>query len=150
MSRLVLGAVVIAAAFLAVLSLAPWEMEPDTPGLPPELAEEPDLYMRDATISQHLESGTLKYRLKSQEIKHFAETGSVASSRLEGLTRLTEPDLTLYTEADDPWRVSARKGTIDQQPGPAGEMERRPAHSGPRREVDVRRRDESHEPDGST
>ncbi|MDP6376760.1 MAG: LPS export ABC transporter periplasmic protein LptC [Pseudomonadales bacterium] len=114
MKRLVIAAVAVAAAFATLLSIAPWDRRGQLKELPPSLAEEPDLYMRMATIAQHLEDGSLKYRLASEEIRHFES---------DQVTRLVEPDLTLYADPEPPWRATSRRGTIGQQMGPEGTEE---------------------------
>jgi len=114
MSRLVLAGIAVAAAFAVLLSFAPWQNDPEVAVLPPALEEEPDLYMRQATISQHLVDGTMEYELRSQEIQHFESSTT---------TRLNEPHLTLYTPPDPPWQVTSRRGTIGYQPGPGGDEE---------------------------
>ncbi len=79
--------------------------------LPPELADEPDLYMEDATITQYQDDGTLKYQLVSAEIRHF---------EADQLTRLVTPSLKLYSPGKPPWMISSAHGYIRKRALPSG------------------------------
>ena len=82
--------------------------------LPPELADEPDLYIEDAIISQFRADGKLKYRLASQEIRHF---------ELDQVTRMRAPELTLYNLDSPPWNIVSEHGDIRQRPTHSGDTE---------------------------
>lgn len=93
--------------------------EPDTDSaeiatLPPELADEPDLYMEDATITQYQKDGSLKYQLISAEIRHF---------EADHLTRLKAPFLKLHNPGKPPWNVSSAHGYIRKRALPSGATE---------------------------
>ena len=79
--------------------------------LPQQLIGEPDLYLETAQIRQYGDAGTLKYKLLASQIRHF-ET--------DALTRLTQPDLTLFNTGTLPWRSTAGTGFIRQDIGPSG------------------------------
>ncbi|NJN50755.1 MAG: LPS export ABC transporter periplasmic protein LptC [Gammaproteobacteria bacterium] len=102
MTRWQLLGVLVAAGLLAFLLLDRSEI--DTPqALPPELADEPDLYMEGATITQFNDDGSVRYRLASKEIRHFER---------DDTTRLREPVLTIHRAPEPPWWVSANHGYI--------------------------------------
>ena len=77
--------------------------------LPPELADEPDLYMADATITQFTEDGSMKYQLAASVIRHFER---------EQVTRLSDPVLDLYNADRPPWHVSSVHGDIRKRASP--------------------------------
>jgi lipopolysaccharide export system protein LptC len=89
--------------------------------LPPELQGEPDVFMEQATITQFTPSGNPKYKLYSQQLRYFER---------EQLTRLAQPEMTLYTnqealnEKEDkeqtqnvekPWIIQSQHGYIRQR-----------------------------------
>ena len=82
--------------------------------LPDALAGEPDVYMRDATITQYAPSGAVKYRLASTRMRHFER---------DALTRLTDPDLWLYNDAQPPWQIRSAHGYIRQNTSQRDEEE---------------------------
>lgn len=71
--------------------------------LPEEIADEPDLYMEGAKITQFETDGSLKYRLDADRIRHFAS---------DQLTRMTEPHMQIHTPDQPPWLVTSRRGTM--------------------------------------
>lgn len=73
--------------------------------LPDALRGEPDVYMRDAVITQFEASGQMKYQLASKQIRHF---------EADQLTRLAAPDLSLYNATQPPWEISSEHGYIRQ------------------------------------
>ena len=81
---------------------------------PPELTDEPDLYMEDATITQYQEDGSLKYQLVAAEIRHFEAAQ---------ITRLITPSLKMHSPGKPPWNVSASYGYIRQRALPSGSHE---------------------------
>jgi lipopolysaccharide export system protein LptC len=86
-----------------------------TRDLPEALIGEPDLYMRDAVITQFEDTGRMKYQLASLQIRHFED---------DQLTRLAAPDLSLYNPPQPPWRVTSDHGCIRQakEQQPSGEV----------------------------
>lgn len=82
--------------------------------LPDELADEPDLYIEDALITQYLSTGAMKYQLESKQIRHFDNTN---------LTRLAEPILTLHHESQPPWKITAEHGYVRERPNAGGTAE---------------------------
>ena len=97
-----------AAVAALVLLLPPWESGSRAERtLPEELAGEPDIYLRDATITQFHSSGGKEYELNADEIRHFSSTG---------LTRLTRPDLLLHSDDTEPWRTRANSGYVRERP----------------------------------
>ena len=106
----------LSAAFFFVLAfLNPDEVQP-TP-LPPELHNEPDVYMEDSIITQFDEHGNIRYRLASSEITHF-ET--------ENVTNLEKPVFHLHQPSPDtPWNATAMSGSITQRPNHANVLEER-------------------------
>lgn len=82
--------------------------------LPSAFIGQPDLYMLDAQITQYNASGSLKYVLESEHVRHFESAG---------MTRLTDPVLLLQGEAQAPWQVKARQGFIRREPSPGGTIE---------------------------
>ena len=100
-------------ALLLAFYFAPWRGVLTPGALPPELADEPDLYMEGATITQFKENGTIQYRLNAGEIRHFEK---------ERFTRLLAPDLELHTDSGPPWQVTSALGEIHGSAGdPGGE-----------------------------
>jgi LPS export ABC transporter protein LptC len=100
--QLVASLIVALVAGLAFWFLAPSRERP-VGALPPELDGEPDLYMRAATITQHLTDGSVQYVLRSDRILSFDANG---------LTRLAEPRLTLYSPTAPPAHARSVTGTI--------------------------------------
>ena len=85
-----------------------------TEDLPPELRDEPDLYLENATINQYHPTGALKYRLAAESITHFEN---------EVRTRLQKPVLVLHSLEGRAWDVTAQRGSIQDQTTAAGELE---------------------------
>ncbi len=105
------GALLIAAV---VLLSEPFSPDDAPMTLPEELADEPDLYIEDATITQYLPGGAIKYVLVSSQIRHFDQTN---------LTHLAMPTLTLHQSARPPWKIKSDRGFIRQRPGATGATE---------------------------
>lgn len=101
------GAVVVG----AVVMFAPAPATDESLALPPELADEPDLYIEDATITQFAEDGNMRYQLVSAQIRHFER---------EQVTRLTAPVLTLFDATQPPWHISSIDGDIRKRARPSG------------------------------
>ena len=87
---------------------------PTNTDLPAELADEPDLYIEGAVITQFREDGAPKYRLASELIRHFD---------LDKLTYLQAPVLTLYSRDNPPWHLESLHGHIRQRPTQSGGTE---------------------------
>lgn len=102
------------AAFIFVIAfLNPSEVE-STP-LPPELQNEPDVYMEDSVITQFDENGNIRYRLASAEITHF---------EINNVTDLEEPVLDLHQPLPNPpWNATALHGSITQHLNDANVLE---------------------------
>ncbi len=102
-----LGAV---ALVLAVYFGGPGQQpeEPVETGLPPELAEEPDVYLKNATITEFEASGARKYALFATRMDRFDE---------DALTRLVAPELNMDNPAAEPWDMRAERGMITRKPG---------------------------------
>lgn len=66
---------------------------------------DPDLYMRNATITQFTKSGVRQHRINAARFTHFP---------LTDITSLKQPDMTLYaTEPDEnPWDIIAKNGRV--------------------------------------
>ncbi len=111
---LVAGGLLAVGALLLTFYFAPWRVGVAPGALPPELADEPDLFMEGASITQFHDDGSVQYRLAAREIRHFEN---------EGRTRLLAPDLELHHETDPPWRVTSKRGEIRGTAGaPGGEL----------------------------
>ncbi len=108
MKQLVAGALLAVGLLLLAFYFAPWRgaVAPRQP--PPELREEPDLYLEEAVIDQYRDDGTLHYRLAAQRTLHFEASQ---------LTRVERPDFTLYSPPQPPWRVYAKQGLMRQRRG---------------------------------
>jgi lipopolysaccharide export system protein LptC len=66
---------------------------------------DPDLFMRNATITQFTETGDKQHRIKAERFTHFP---------LTDITTLKQPDMTLFgTDEDtDPWDIIAKNGRL--------------------------------------
>jgi LPS export ABC transporter protein LptC len=78
------------------------------------LAGEPDLRMEKAEITQYDEAGAVRYRLWSEEIRHFES---------EAQTHLASPTLTLDRAPQPPWLASAKQGIVKFQAAADGKLE---------------------------
>ena len=107
------GVLLAVSALLLTFYFAPWRAGVTPGALPPELADEPDLLMQGASITQFQDDGSIQYRLQAREIRHFED---------RRFTRLLGPDLELHSEPDPPWRVTSERGEIHGTAGaPGGE-----------------------------
>ena len=97
------GVLLAVGALLLTFYFAPWRGTVAPGELPPELADEPDLYMEQARITQFQDNGSIQYRLVAREIRHF---------EAERFTRLLEVDLELHNDPDPPWRITSERGEI--------------------------------------
>lgn len=82
--------------------------------LPPELASEPELYMRGATITQYDDDGSLRYRLRAKQLFHFPD---------QNRSLLESPSLRLVRNSQVPWDVRAERGRVVYLEQPQGERE---------------------------
>ena len=97
------GVLLAIGALLLTFYFAPWRGSVAPGPLPPELAGEPDFFVEGAAITQFQDDGSIQYRLKAREIRHFED---------EQYTRLLEPDLELHNESELPWRITSERGEI--------------------------------------
>lgn len=111
---------VVVVGFAAVaVWLAPGELARSK--LPPEFADEPDVYLEDSVITRFRNDGTIHYRLRAERISQF-ERGRVA--------RLIAPTLELL-EADGPsWEFESHRGDVFTVALPEGGEEERVELSG--------------------
>jgi LPS export ABC transporter protein LptC len=109
---LILLALALAGIGLLVLEL-PEELQP-VRVVPLDLQDAPDLVMTGAEVHQYGESGGLHYLLNAEEIRYFER---------DELTRLTAPNLILYTTDKEPWQVSAAFGYLRRASTSSGEEE---------------------------
>lgn len=101
-----------AALALLLLRNTPTPGQSDSTATP--ASDDPDLYMRNAVISQFQHDGALKYELTSKQIRHFEDVG---------LTRLTAPDLHMQQTRNPPWSARADRGEIRLEAGLKGARE---------------------------
>ncbi len=99
--------------------------------LPPELQDEPDLYIDNAVIHQFRADGSRKYLLLAQRVSHFdraspnenAGSGHNDGNEDSQLTRLERPDLKLTSTTGPPWHATANYGYVRQRPKLDGTLE---------------------------
>jgi len=91
------------AALLLAFHFAPWRGSIAPTSLPPQLADEPDLHLEQATITQFDADGRIAYRLRVREAGRFEATQ---------FTRLIEPDFEFHNGTESPWRISSDHGEI--------------------------------------
>ena len=101
------------AALVFALVFLPSGEDP-APDLPPELRDEPDLYIDGALITQFGQDGGIEYRIAAAEIRQYEGAG---------IATLDRPALELHRPGEPPWRVSARRGVLSTVPGPSGTPE---------------------------
>jgi lipopolysaccharide export system protein LptC len=109
--QLVVGVALAVGALWLAFAIAPWRNSLTPRELPPELEDEPDLYMQTVTITQYQEDGTVRYQLSADQIRHFEG---------DQLTRLVAPDLSLYNHPEPPWEIASDRGYIRKRPNSAG------------------------------
>ena len=103
----------LAAALVFAFVFLPSE-GPPAPDLPPELRDEPDVYIDGAVITQFRADGGIRYRVESDEIRQYER---------DGVATLDRPRLDLHRPAESPWRVTAERGALRSVPGPSGAPE---------------------------
>lgn len=95
--------------------------------LPPELQDEPDLYIDSAVIHQFNADGSRKYLLRAERVSHFdnkPEQNSPADASIDrSLTRMEQPDLLLTPPNAEPWQATANYGYVRQRNAPEGGLE---------------------------
>lgn len=93
--------------------------------LPPELRDEPDLYIDNAVIHQFNDDGSRKYLLRADRISHFENQHGMQSSNPDKnpLTRMQQPDLLLTPASAQPWQATANYGYVRQRPTSDGTLE---------------------------
>ena len=78
--------------------------EPPPRPLPPELRDEPDVFMEAPVITQFGDNGAIRYRLAAAEIHQFES---------ERVARIAAPALTLHPSAGGPpWHVTSQVGEL--------------------------------------
>lgn len=81
--------------------------------LPPDFADEPDLFIEDGVVSQYRDDGSLRFRLRSRRITHF-ERGREGH---DDIAELAQPFLELHgSDAPEPWQVRATSGELRTAP----------------------------------
>ena len=98
------AAAAISALVLTVVYMYSGERAP--PPLPPELADEPDIYMEGATITRFGDDGGVRYRLQADRIRQFED---------RPVTYFENPAIRLDQESGPPWHASASRGEIRQR-----------------------------------
>ena len=93
--------------------------------LPPELQDEPDLYIDTAVIQQFRDDGSRKYLLLAERVRHFEnrEDSQGHGQDDKQLTRLQSPDLLLSSVNADPWHATANYGYVRTRHAPDGTPE---------------------------
>ena len=103
------AAAAIAALVLTLVYMYSGERTP--PPLPPELADEPDIYMEGAAITRFGADGGIRYRLQAERIRQFEQ---------RSVTFFENPTMRLHQKSGPPWMVSASRGELRQPPGSDG------------------------------
>jgi LPS export ABC transporter protein LptC len=112
-TRLIWLSLLAATVISGVLWLDPFQNPLEEPTVR-TAADGPDLELEEALISQFRESGSLKYQLASPLIQHFEG---------QAHTELTNPDLTLHSDSEPPWNLSALRGSIRNRTAQDGNLE---------------------------
>ena len=86
----------------------------DETHLPPELADEPDLYLEQGVITEFRDDGSLHYRLRADLIRRYERLGR---------SGLEAPVLDLHERDGAPWRMASRTGEVRAVRGPDGKDE---------------------------
>ena len=107
-----LAAAAISALVLTLVYMYSGRQTP-TP-LPPELADEPDIYIEGAAITKFAADGGIRYRLWSDRIKQF---------EVPGVTYFESPAIQLHQKSGPPWRANAARGELRQRPTDGGARE---------------------------
>ncbi len=97
------AAVIVATAGFATIAIRLGPTDGDVDSLPPELADEPEMYIEGSTITVFRDDGTLRYRLKAALIRHYEQPPR---------STLQEPVLELHTADPAPWRLQSQTGVV--------------------------------------
>ncbi len=84
--------------------------------LPPELADEPDIYMERAAITRFGAKGGVRYRLEADRIRQFEE---------RSVTYFENPAMRLHQESGPPWMANASHGELRQASAKDGAKDER-------------------------
>ena len=109
----VLAAAVVGFAGMAVY-LGPSRDDPGS--LPPELADEPDLYLEQGVVTQFRDDGGLHYRLRADSIRRYERLG---------LAGLEAPVLEYNGPNGTLWRMASETGEVRTVSDPVGKDEER-------------------------
>ena len=107
------GVVAVAVAGFAGISMVLGPGEEDEPTLPPELADEPDAFIEEGTVTLFRDDGGLHYRLRADQISHFDAAG---------LSTLQAPVLELHAANRPPWRMTSSTGEVRKGAGADAEQ----------------------------
>ena len=77
---------------------------------PPRNADEPDMYMVDATLTQYGEQGNVQHVLDAARFTHYP---------ISDITTLSSPHMVLQ-DAEIPWHINASEGRILPRAAPDG------------------------------
>lgn len=97
---------IIQLAFLLVLAAAVnWYMDTivEEPGQKIIQANDPDLYMSNASLTQFDAAGAIKHRIEASKFTHYPATD---------ITTLMMPTITLYKDSGPPWNIKSQAGRI--------------------------------------
>jgi len=97
-----------------VMFLAPGDLV--VRDLPPQLADEPDIYVEDGVITQFDNDGALQYRLRAERITHHER---------DQHWQLAAPSVELHEATGAPWHVESRSGEMRTVVDPDGVDEAR-------------------------
>ena len=106
------AAVAVSALVLTLIYM--YSGEATSTPLPPELADEPDIYIEGATITKFGTDGGVRYRLQADRIKQFEE---------RKVTYFDNPVIHLNQRAGPPWRANASRGEMRPRPSADGTEE---------------------------
>jgi lipopolysaccharide export system protein LptC len=97
---------IIQLAFLLVLAAAVnWYLDTivEEPGQKIIQANDPDLYMSNASLTQFDERGAIRHRIEASKFTHYPATD---------ITTLMMPIITLYKKSGPPWHIKSQAGRI--------------------------------------
>ena len=97
---------IIQLAFLLVLAAAVnWYLDTivEAPGQKNIQANDPDLYMSNASLTQFDETGSIRHRIQASKFTHYPASD---------ITTLIMPNITLYKHSGPPWNIKSNAGRI--------------------------------------
>ncbi len=94
----------IGALVIVAVTLMRTRQPPVPADLPPELASEPELYMRGAVITQFGDDGSLHYRLRAAQLFHYPD---------QQRSLLEAPRLHFIRDDAVPWDASSDRGRVE-------------------------------------